>query len=616
MRSSEATHAEPGRAVYQSFAEVGGPAHGAERVARLRGELKALGLNGFVVPRADEHQNEYVPANAERLMWLTGFSGSAGFAVVLQMEAALFVDGRYWVQAGAQVDGAIFTVRHIVDEPPSAWLAARLNAHDRIGYDPWLLTQETAKRLEDACRERGAAFVAVEANPVDALWQDRPPPPQGKVTPRPAKLAGETTAHKLERTRAAFKDVDGALVSDPHNVAWLFNIRGADVSHTPLPLAFAFVSREGRAKIFIDPAKLTAPAAKALASHADIEAPDALIDSLQALGAGKRIAFDAATAPVRLVQALEAASGKASVGADPVTLLKASKNAAELEGTREAHRIDAVALARFLAWFDERAPSGSLTEIEAAVALERFRRETGALKDISFPTISAAGAHAAMPHYRVSEASNVKIRGGFYLVDSGGQYELGTTDITRTIVVGRLSSEMRDRFTRVLKGHIAIATALFPKGTTGAQLDSFARKALWDAGLDYDHGTGHGVGVYLSVHEGPQRIAKTGTVALAAGMIVSNEPGYYAPGRYGIRTENLVVVEARETPKAERPMMGFETISLAPIDLRGVEARLLSQPEVDWLNAYHARVLKEIAPLLDPKTRAWLRKAARRLKVV
>ena len=602
------------RSVYQSFAELGGPAHGAQRAGALRIELAARGLSGFVAPRADEHQNEYVPAAAERLLWLTGFSGSAGMAIVLEDTAAIFVDGRYTVQAPAQVDPAVFTVRHVVEEPPGAWIEAHLNRGGRLGYDPWLHTPDSVERLGKACRNAGGELVALDSNPIDAIWSDRPAAPLGAVSAHRARLCGESAAGKLVRVRAALGTSDGLVVSDAHAVAWLFNIRGADVAHTPLPLSFAYLPRQGRPTLFVDARKLSKAMRARLSELMEIEEPDRLVAFMARLGAeGLRVAFDAASAPARLTQALEAAGGAPLLGPDPIALMKAAKNRAELAGARAAHIRDGAAMARFLCWFDREAPKGKLTEIAAAEALETFRRETAALKDISFPTIAAAGPHAAIPHYRVSEASDLAIGRGIFLIDSGGQYEDGTTDITRTICVGRPTAEMRDRFTRVLKGHIAIARALFPKGTSGAQIDALARQGLWRAGLDFDHGTGHGVGSYLSVHEGPQRIAKTGAVALVAGMIVSNEPGYYAAGKFGIRIENLVVVEERAIPGAERKMLGFETISLAPIDLRLVEPKLLEREEIAWLDAYHARVRQEIGPLVDRETRGWLKEATRRV---
>jgi Xaa-Pro aminopeptidase len=599
---------------FQSFVELGDPSHGRARVSALRAELERAGLAGFIVPRADEHQNEYVPANAERLRWLTGFAGSAGLTVVLKDRAALFVDGRYTVQARTQADASVFEFRHIVDDPPSEWIARELKPGDKLGYDPHLHTPDAVARFVVACEKAGAGLVAADSNPIDAIWPDRPAAPLGAITPHKIRFAGESVSAKIARAREAMKSSDGLLISDPHNLAWAFNIRGSDVSCTPLPLGFAYLPREGRPVVFLDGRKLTAASRDSLSRDAEITDPDALEAFVEDLGRqGRRVAFDAATAPAYLTQTIERAGGKADIGADPITLMKATKNRVELAGARAAHERDGAAMARFLAWFAVEAPRGRLTEIDAVKALETFRRESRAMKDISFPTIAAAGPNSALPHYRVSETSNRRIARGIFLVDSGAQYEDGTTDITRTIAVGRPTSLMRDRFTRVLKGHIAIARAVFPVGTSGAQIDSLARVALWRAGLDFDHGTGHGVGSYLSVHEGPQRLAKTGTTALAPGMIVSNEPGYYAAGAFGIRIENLVAVEARAIAGGERPMLGFETLTLAPIDLSLVEPKLMDPDEIAWLDAYHARVRKTLSPLVDPSTRRWLTQATRRL---
>jgi Xaa-Pro aminopeptidase len=600
---------------FQSFVDVGGPSNGAARVAELRRALERAGVSGFIVPRADEHQNEYVPAGAERLLWLTGFSGSAGIVIVLKNKAALFVDGRYTEQAKSQTDPSMFELRHVVDEPPAEWISQNMGPGDKLGYDPRLHTPDAVSRFSAACKKAGAELVALNSNPIDSIWRERPQPPLGMVTQQKGRYAGESAAAKIERVRQALKGPGGLLISDPHNLAWLFNIRGADVAHTPLPLGFAYLTRDGRPVVFLDSRKLTPAVGDELGQLAEFREPDALIVFIERLGAlGSRVAFDAATAPALLTQTLERAGGKAEVGADPVTLMKAAKNEAELAGARAAHERDGAALARFLAWFDAEAPQGRLTEIDAVKALETFRRATGALRDISFPTIAGAGPHSALPHYRVSESSNRRIERGIFLIDSGAQYEDGTTDVTRTIVVGRPTSLMRDRFTRVLKGHIAIARAVFPKGTTGAQIDALARIPLWQAGLDFDHGVGHGVGSYLSVHEGPHRIAKTGTTALVPGMILSNEPGYYASGVFGIRIENLIVVEPRTIAGAEREMLGFETLTLAPIDLRLVERKLMDDDEIKWLDSYHARVRKVLSPLIDAPTRRWLADATRRLE--
>ncbi|HEV3184606.1 MAG TPA: M24B family metallopeptidase, partial [Xanthobacteraceae bacterium] len=521
---------------YQSFDDTTERAAAAERVGALRAELKRRGLDGFIVPRADRHQNEYVPACEERLAWLTGFSGSAGVAVVLADRAVLFVDGRYTLQAREQVDAAIFSVEHLIDRPPDAWLEANLAAGARLGYDPWLHTVEAAEKLAKACAAAGATLVPADTNPIDAIWSDRPAPPLGPVVLHDLRFAGEEAAAKLARIGAevAKARAEALVVSDPHAVAWAFNIRGADVAHTPLPLSFALVPKDGRPTLYVDGRKLANAVRHRLEELADVREPAALVPELAALGAaGKTVRLDQATAADALARTVTDAGGKVSRGSDPIALMKAVKNAVEIEGARAAHHRDGAAVARFLAWFDREAPGG-LTEIDAVAALESFRRDTGLLKDVSFPTIAGSGPNGAIVHYRVTRASNRRINAGeLFLVDSGAQYEDGTTDITRTVAVGTPSAEMRERFTRVLKGHIALARAVFPDGTTGAQLDTLARQYLWAAGLDFDHGTGHGVGSYLSVHEGPARISKLGTPALKRGMILSNEPGYYRTGAYG-----------------------------------------------------------------------------------
>jgi Xaa-Pro aminopeptidase len=599
-------------AKFQSFADASSSEDSAARVAALRAELKRQNLDGYLLPRADAHQNEYVPKSAERLAWLTGFTGSAGFAVVLAKEAAIFIDGRYVIQVRHEIDGRIFKPIDIAETSPAQWLSAQGREGARIGYDPWVHTSGQIERFAKAAEAKRIELVPLERNPIDALWADRPPEPVGPVSLQPQRYAGETAAAKIKKLRGSLKGADAMLMSDPHAICWAFNIRGADVAHTPIALCFALLPKDGAPRLYIDDAKLDARTRAALEKLLSVQPPAALIDDL--IDAGKRgdaVLFDAATAPVKLIEALREAGGKARVADDPAALLKAVKNKAELAGARAAHIRDGAALTRFLAWFAEAAPKGGLTEITAAEALETFRRETGALRDISFPTISAFGEHAAIPHYRVTEKSNLKIGKGVYLVDSGAQYLDGTTDVTRTVVVGHASRQLKDHFTRVLKGHIAIARAVFPKGASGAQLDAFARRPLWEAGLDFDHGVGHGVGAYLSVHEGPQRISKLGTTPLQPGMILSNEPGYYRAGEYGIRLENLVIVETREIAGAERDMYGFETITLAPFDLNCVDARLMSAEEIAWLNAYHAHVRKTLSPLVDARTRRWLREATR-----
>ena len=588
-----------------------------ERVAALRERLARDGLAGFVVPRADEHQNEYVPPSEERLAWLTGFTGSAGSAVVLADKAALFVDGRYTLQAANQVDGAVFEVLNIADVTPEAWIEANVAASQRLGCDPRLHTVAQAKRLEAAAEKAGARLVHTP-NPIDELWIDRPAPPLGPVSLQPDALAGERAAEKLARIAAMLRKgkADALVVTAPDAIAWTFNIRGRDVAHTPLPLSFAVIRTEGRPVLAIDGRKLSNAVRDALAAVADLIEPaefDAALDRLGAEGLVTRIDPQAVSA--RIAERLRTAGAKLQEGPDYIAPMKAVKNAAEIAGARAAHLRDGAALVRFLAWLDREAPAGRVDEIGAAEALARFRAETGLLEDLSFDTISGAGPNGAIVHYRVTRSSNRVLKPGtLYLVDSGGQYRDGTTDVTRTVAIGRPSAEMRDRFTRVLKGHIAIATARFPKGASGAQLDSLARISLWKAGLDYDHGTGHGVGSYLSVHEGPQRLSKIGTTPLEPGMILSNEPGYYKPGAYGIRIENLLLVTSPEPIEGgDRPMLAFETLTLAPIDLRLVDPTLLTADELDWLDSYHARVRRELSPLLDADDRAWLVTATRPL---
>jgi Xaa-Pro aminopeptidase len=595
---------------FQTFEEPEGGVALTARLAAFREELARRKLTGFVIPRADQQQNEYVAASEERLAWLTGFTGSAGMAVVLTYEAAVFVDGRYTLQAAKQVDGKAWGVEPLVDPPPETWLAKHLVAGDRLGFDPWLHTSAAAERLGAACATAGAELVAVESNPLDSVWTERPAPPLGAVAIHGLQFSGEAEADKLGRIRGEIVRLgaDALVLSDSHAVAWTFNIRGADVSHTPLPLSYALVPEDGRPTVFIDARKLSNSARDHLEQNADVQEPEALTPRLTELARrGASIALDNATAADALGRLVSTAGGKTVRGSDPVALLKAVKNATEIEGTRAAHRRDAVALARFLAWIDREAPSGALTEIDAVEALETFRRDTGALKDVSFPTIAGTGPNGAIVHYRVTRKTNRRIApGDLLLIDSGAQYEDGTTDVTRTIATAKPTDEMRDRFTRVLRGHIAIACATFPDGTTGAQIDTLARQFLWQAGLDFEHGTGHGVGSYLSVHEGPARISKLGTTPLKRGMILSNEPGYYKTDAFGIRIENLELVTAADIAGAEKPMNGFETLTLAPIDRRLIDLNMIGAKELAWLNDYHARVRREVRPHLDEATKAWL----------
>ena len=598
---------------FQTFEEAESGAALGPRLKALREELARRKLRGFVVPRADQQQNEYVAPSEERLSWLSGFTGSAGLAVVLDNEAALFVDGRYTLQAAKQVDREAWTIEPLVEPPPESWLANHLHHGDRLGYDPWLHTSAAAERIAAACTRAGAELIAVQSNPIDTIWADRPPPPLAPISVHGSQFAGEAEADKLDSIRAEIGKlaVDALVLSDSHAVAWTFNIRGGDVAHTPLPLSYALVPKAGRPTVFIDHRKLSNATRDHLEQAADVREPDALVPELTALAqSSASIALDSATAADALSRLIKAAGGKAVPGNDPTSLLKAVKNATEIAGTRTAHRRDAVALARFLAWVDREAPKGALTEIDTVAALETFRRESGLLKDVSFPTIAGTGPNGAIVHYRVTRNSNRRIApGDLLLVDSGAQYEDGTTDVTRTIAVGEPTAEMRDRFTRVLRGHIAIARAVFPDGATGAQLDTLARQFLWQAGIDFEHGTGHGVGSYLSVHEGPARISKLGTTPLKRGMILSNEPGYYKTDSYGIRIENLELVTATEVASAEKPMNAFETLTLAPIDRRLIEVAMLSEAERDWLNTYHARVRNEVRPHLDEADKLWLDEA-------
>ncbi len=604
---------------FQSFTDVSEGDQSAARLAALRRALQEWEVDGFLLPRADEHQNEYLPACEERLAWLTGFTGSSAFAIVLREQAAVFSDGRYTEQLAAQTDPAAFTPTSIIDEPPPQWLARQAPAGARIGYDPRRMTLDSLGRFATAAARTTLTFVPLGTNPVDALWQEcqvaRPPAPATPIVRHPLTYAGVAAQKKIAQLQISLDDarLDGLLVTDPTSLAWLFNLRGQDVPHKPLALGYAIVPASGSPELFVDTGRFKAADAKALAKFVQLRAPDTLETRIAELGAAQvRYRFDRESASAVLCDVFRNAGGQLDLGVDPIALPRAIKNEAERQGARDAQLRDGAAVANFLCWLDG-AAGGQLTEIDAALRLEAFRRATGVLKAISFGSISAAGPHAALPHYRVTEATNRRITRGIYLIDSGGQYLDGTTDITRTVAIGAVTSEMKDRFTRVLKGMIAISLSVFPKGTSGAQLDSFARAALWQAGLDFAHGTGHGVGSYLGVHEGPQRIAKLGTAALCAGMIVSNEPGYYKPGAFGIRIENLVLVEDRDVKGGDLPMLGFETLTLCPIDRRLIAPALLTDTERHWLDAYHARVRRALSPLVDAPTKSWLAAACARL---
>ena len=593
------------------------------RLDALRKELARRGLDGFVIPISDEHMSEYVGAYAQRLAWLTGFGGSAGTAVVLKDKAAIFVDGRYTVQVREQVDGKLFDYQSVPQTSPAEWLAANVSEGGKVGYDPWLHSKGWADGAARALKAQQAELVAVESNPIDSVWADRPEPSAAPAIVQTDEFAGRSSADKRAEVADWLKreHYDAAVISALDSIAWLLNIRGSDVDRTPVALSYVIAHDDGTAELFIAPEKVTPELAQHLGNAVTIR-PRAKFEKTLGELAGKTVAVDPNFGVAAIFHALAKADAKPVAVRDPTILPKAMKNAREQQGQRDAQARDGAAEVKFLRWLEREAPKGGEDELSAAAALQGFREQTGLLRDLSFDTISAAGPHAAIPHYKVDEDSNLPIApGSIYLVDSGAQYADGTTDITRTVWIGtpdglgEPSQEQRDRFTRVLKGHIALAVQTFPQGTIGAQLDTLARQFLWQAGVDYAHGTGHGVGSFLAVHEGPQRIAKprggqAGTdQELMAGMILSNEPGYYKPGEFGIRIENLVLVEKREIPGMEGEWLGFETLTLVPIDKTLVDRDLLSETEIKWWNDYHARVLEVLAPQLEGEDLAWLERA-------
>ncbi len=589
----------------------------ADRLAALREQLAADRLDGFVVPLTDEHMSEYVGSYAQRLGWLTGFEGSAGSAVVLPEEAAIFTDGRYTLQVRSQVDGAHWSYQSVPETSIADWLKEHSPQGGRIGYDPWLHSRDWVRRAGEALKGRGAELVAVEHNPIDKIWSDRPEASKARLVVQPERFAGRSAAEK--RTEIADwldkQGADAAVLSALESIAWAFNVRGADVDRTPVALAYALVHADGTADLFVAGEKIDGEVRQHLGNGVRLHERNAFEGALGALK-DRTVAVDPERAVAAIFEALERAGAKVVAVRDPTVLPRAIKNEAEIAGHHAAQTRDGAAIARFLRWIEAEAPGGEIDELTASDRLEALRREGPEFRDLSFDTISGAGPNGAIVHYRSSEKTNRKLTAGsLYLVDSGGQYVDGTTDITRTVPVGEPTDEMRDRFTRVLKGHIALATALFPKGTRGTQLDSFARRPLWQAGLDYAHGTGHGVGSFLSVHEGPQRISPAGSAQsggdepLQAGMILSNEPGYYKTGEYGIRIENLVLVVTREVAGAEKDMLGFETLTFAPISRRLIVREMLSSEELEWLNAYHAQVVERIGPALGQEERAWLEEA-------
>lgn len=605
--------------MFQSFEVKSAPQFGRDRVSALRARFADLGIDGFLIPRADEYQGEYVPASAERLSWLTGFTGSAGMALVTQREAVVFVDGRYVTQLAEQVDGSVFTAGDLVNEPPHVWLPRHGSKGFRLGIDPWLHAGAEVRRLEKALAEIGGSLVLLDANPLDAIWTDRPAEPLGAVSIQKQEYAGTLASEKIAAIASQVKEkgVAAVVIADPTSVAWIFNIRGDDVPHTPYPLSRAIIPAEGRAEIFLDQMKTGIEQAAYLAQIAVQRPPSEFLARLAAFSAdGAKILIDPELTPLALTKAIAAAGGEVVEGTDPAKLPRACKNREELEGSAKAHLQDGAAMVEYLYWLDAQAP-GTITEIDGVKALEATRARVGRnmqnpLKDISFDTISGAGEHGAVIHYRVTTETNRKLEAGeLFLVDSGAQYVNGTTDITRTVAVGAVPDEHKRFFTLVLKGMIGISTARFPKGTRGCDLDPLARIALWKAGGDYAHGTGHGVGSYLSVHEGPQRISRLATQELLPGMILSNEPGYYRPGSFGIRIENLIYVKAaEEIDGGDQPMLAFETLTWCPIDRRLVLPALMTVEELGWLNGYHATVREKLLPLIDDEAvKTWLVKA-------
>ena len=598
----------------QTFDESTDPSFGPRHVPLIRAAMAQQGLDGFLVPHEDEHQNEYLPEANDRLAWATGFTGSAGAAVILKDRAAVFVDGRYTLQVRQQVDPDLFEIRDLVEGGVPAYLEDAAGKGATIGYDPRLHSPDALHSLRSAAARAGAALKPVDLNPLDAAWgAARPAQPAAAIVPHPLDYSGEDSASKRTRVGEAIKGLgaDAAVITAPASIAWLFNVRGGDVIRSPLPIGQAILNADGTARVFLDPAKVTDDLPAWLGNQVSLETPEALDGALTDLK-GKQVVVDPSLSSAWYFGALEEAGAGVVRAMDPCALPRACKNAVEIAGTKKAHVRDGVALTRFLHWLATEGQVSPPDEKEAVTKLEGFREETGALKDLSFDTIGAANGHGALPHYRPTENSNERARlGSLLLVDSGGQYLDGTTDVTRTVAIGEPSAEMKQRNTLVLKGHLALDRVRFPVGTTGSALDVLARAALWASGLDFDHGTGHGVGSYLGVHEGPHRIAKApNTVALRPGMIVSNEPGYYKDGEYGIRIENLqYVTEAAPVPGGERPMLGFEALTLAPIDRRLIDVDLLTDEERTQFDAYHARVLREIGPLAPADVKAWMEEA-------
>ncbi|MGJ8604998.1 MAG: aminopeptidase P family protein [Marivita sp.] len=589
--------------MFQTFTDATSPEQGPPRLTALRAAMADAGLDGFIIPRADAHQGEYVAERDSRLAWLTGFTGSAGFCVALADTAGVFVDGRYRVQVRAQV-ADVFTPVDWPEVSLGEWIAEAVAQDGVVGFDPWL---HTVSQLRDLEASVGSVNLRRCANLVDRIWEDQPPPPATRAFVQPVDLTGEAHASKIDRLAQTLGPATCAVITLPDSLCWLLNIRGDDVPRTPFVHGFAILHAQGAVTLFINEAKLV-ELGDHLGPKVRVAPVDAFLPVLASLGGPVQI--DPASCPVIIADTLRDAGTEIIDAADPCALPKACKSQAELDGTRAAHLRDGAAMARFLCWLDQQ-PVGSLTEIDIVTRLEAERAATNALRDISFDTISGAGPNGAIVHYRVTETTNRRVNQGVLLVDSGGQYVDGTTDITRTIAIGQASAEEKRAFTLVLKGMIAISKLRWPKGLAGRDMDALARVALWEQGMDYGHGTGHGVGSYLSVHEGPQRLARTGTVPFLPGMILSNEPGFYKEGAFGIRIENLVVVqEAPALPGQTVPdMLCFETLTYAPIDTDLIDIDLLTRAERDWLNSYHTDVLARIGPLVDGDVSHWLTRA-------
>jgi Xaa-Pro aminopeptidase len=598
----------------QTFDESTDRSFGPKHVPLIRKAMAEQGLDGFVAPHEDEHQNEYLPAANDRLAWATGFTGSAGAAVILKDKAAIFVDGRYTLQVRDQVDQETFEIRDLVEGGVPAYIEAATARGQVIGYDPRLHSPDALDRLKAAAAKVGAELRAVTPNPLDAAWgQARPSQPSAPVAPHPLKYAGEDSGSKRSRLgrSLAAQGAQAAVITSPASIAWLFNVRGGDVIRSPLPIGQAILNADGSARLFLDPRKVTTDLPAWLGNEVRLETPGDLPQALADLR-GKTVLVDPGQSSSWYFEALGAAGASVQRGEDPCVLPRACKNTVEIEGTKRAHARDGAALSCFLHWLATEGQANPPDEIEAVSRLEAFREATGALMDLSFDTIAGAASNGAIVHYRPTQRLNKRAeKGSLLLVDSGAQYLDGTTDVTRTVAIGEPSAEMCARFTLVLKGHLALARVRFPAGTTGSALDALARMALWAHGLDYDHGTGHGVGSYLGVHEGPQRIAKApNTVALRPGMIVSNEPGYYKEGAYGIRIETLqFVTEPAMIEGGERPMLGFETLTVAPIDRRLIVTSMLTGEERGQLDAYHAHVLAVVGPQVPADVLAWMKTA-------